>query len=246
MKPIDSHCHLYFDQFGEDRYEVLERAKDELDFVVVAGCDPETNLKALELEKENPDIIKGNMGIHPTYTSAFDKLDEVKNQIREHDPVAIGEIGLDHHHVKKEELRERQEDVFREMLSLAEELQKPVVVHSREAEHRCVEIIDEYDLPDVMLHCFNGEPELAEEAVKKGYMIGVTTQILYSSRVKEILEQIPLENILLETDAPFLYPDGRNEPVKVLESAEQISELKDIDYSVVVEEMCKSSKRFFS
>lgn len=234
MKPVDSHCHLDFGQFDGDREEVIERCKRDLEFVVNAGSNLERNRAVLELEQKHPDFIVANLGLHPTYTDHFSELKEIKKQVREEDPAAVGEIGLDHHHVAKEEMKKEQEKVFREMLELAEKLEKPVVVHSRDAETKVVEILEEYSLPGKMLHCFNGTAELAEEAVEKGMKIGVTTQVLYSSRVQEIVSRISLEDILLETDSPFLYRGERNEPVNVKESAEKIAEIKEVELEEVI------------
>lgn len=246
MKPVDAHCHLDFEQFDEDRDNVISKAKQKLEFVVNAGSNTEHNDAALQLGQKYPDFIIPTVGLHPCYTDDFDRLEEVKQQIRKHDPVAIGEIGLDHHHVQEQKLRERQEDVFRELLQLAEDLQKPVVIHSRDAEKKAVEILEEYDLPDVMLHCFNGTLELAEEAVENGMTIGVTTQVLSSNRVQNIVEQLDVEDLLLETDSPYLYRGERNEPLNVIESAEKIAKLKSIEHEEVVQATTQNARRIFS
>ena len=245
MNPVDCHCHLDFDQFNEDRDKVVERAKKELDFVVSVGCDPERNRKTIEIAQKYGDFVKVNLGLHPTSTDCFDSLEEVKNQIREHDPVAVGEIGLDHHHVKDEEVQQRQEEIFRELLELAERLEKPVNVHSRDAEQRTIDILKEYDLPDVLIHCFNGTPSQAAEAVEEGMTMGVTTQVLYSSTVQSIVEELGVEDIVLETDSPFLYRGERNEPVNVVESAERIAGLKDVSRDEVVEATSLNAGRIF-
>lgn len=243
MKPVDAHCHLDFDRFDEDREEVIQRAKDRLEFVAVAGCDPERNRAVKEL-CENSDFLVPCYGLHPTFTESFDGIEEVKRQIRDRNPAAVGEIGLDHHHVTDEEAREMQKEVFESMLELAEELGKPVIVHSREAEEECVETVEEYDVR-AFFHCFNGTVELAERAAKQNHLIGITTQVLYSSRVQSIAEELPLESLVLETDSPFLYPDGRNEPIHVKKSAEKIAEPKDVDVSKVVEKTTENAVELF-
>lgn len=245
MKPVDAHCHLDFEQFDDDREEIIVESKQKLEFIVNAGSNIEHNKAALELANKYSDFVIPTLGLHPCYTDYFNQLNEVKNQIHEHDPVAIGEIGLDHHHVQDEELRERQEEVFRELLQLAEDLQKPVVIHSRDAEKKVVEILREYDLPEVMLHCFNGNPELAESAVDSGMTIGVTTQVLYSDRVQQITDRLEIEDILLETDSPYLYRGERNKPPKVVESAEKIAELKSIKPKQVSEVTTLNARRIF-
>jgi TatD DNase family protein len=245
MKPVDAHCHIDFEQFDNDREDVIDRAKERLEFIVNAGSNLEHNDEALKLQEKHPDFVIANLGLHPVYTDSYSELEEIKQQIRDEDPEAIGEIGLDHHHVEKGETRERQKEVFRDMLKLAEYLNKPVVVHSRDAERKSVEILREYSLPEVMLHCFNGKPDLAEEAAKEGMKIGVTTQVLYSNRVQDIVRKVSVENLLLETDSPYLYRGERNKPANVMESAEKVAELKSVEKSRVVEETTGNARDLF-
>jgi TatD DNase family protein len=243
MKPVDCHCHLDFDRYDADREEVIEKCSGRLEFMVNAGRGAESNRESLKLEKDHEKVV-ANLGIHPTNTEGFSRVDKVKGQIRENDPFAVGEIGLDHHHIESEEMRDRQEKVFREMLELAEELGKPVVVHSRAAERKAFEILKDFSV-DVMLHCFNGSLDLAEEAVDEGMMIGVTTQVCYSGRVQSIAENIDLDHVLLETDSPFLWRGGRNRPSNVVESAEEIAGIKEVKFAEVVEPTTGNARRFF-
>ncbi|MFB6203332.1 MAG: TatD family hydrolase [Candidatus Nanohaloarchaea archaeon] len=244
MRPVDAHCHLDFEHYEEDREEVLERCMEELEFVVNAGTGVEGNRRTVELSGKYPEFVVPALGVHPTSVDQFGELDRIKRQVRENDPAAVGEIGLDHYHVDEDAARERQEGVFREMLELAEELGKPVVVHTRDAEELSVEILEDFDV-DAMLHCFNGTPDLAERAIQEGMKIGVTTQVLYSDRVRKIAGRIPLEDLLLETDSPFLYRGERNSPVKVGESAEEIAGLKDRSREEVVEKTTGNAVRLF-
>ncbi len=245
MKPVDSHCHIDFDSFDKDRESVIERSGNHLEFMVNAGRNLQSNRVSLDLQQKHPDLIVANLGLHPTKTDSFDQLDDIKEQIREEDPVAIGEVGLDHHHVTRDKLREEQRTVFEEMLELAEELGKPVVVHSRNAEEEAIDIISRYSLPGVMLHCFNGSPNLAARATREGVKIGVTTQVLYSNAVQRIVEKIETGNMLLETDSPFLYRGDRNEPVKVIESAEKIAGIKQVEIEKVVSDTTSNARELF-
>ncbi|MFB6292447.1 MAG: TatD family hydrolase [Candidatus Nanohaloarchaea archaeon] len=245
MKPVDAHCHLDFEHFDGDREDVIAEAKEKLEFVVNAGANMEHNAASLELQREHPDFVVANLGLHPTYTDSFDQLQEVVAQIREHEPAAIGEIGLDYHHVTEKDGRERQEDVFRQLLALAEDTNRAVVVHSRDAEKQAVEILQEYALPDVMLHCFNGRPELAEKAASNGMTVGVSTQVLYSNRVKDIVKTLEPGEMMLETDSPFLYRGERNVPTNVLESAEKIADIKQLRREKVVKATTANAERFF-
>ena len=245
MRPVDAHCHIDFEQYGDDREEVINEAKNKLEFIVDAGSNLENNKEVLELSRKHENFVVPNLGLHPTYTKSFDQLNDIKEQIKSEMPPAVGEIGLDHHHVSENKMRKRQEKIFREMLEIAEELDLPVVVHSRDAERKAFSILKEYSLPDVMLHCFNGKPELAEKAVQEGMKIGITTQVLYSNRVQEIVEAVNVEDILLETDSPFLYRGERNSPVNVIESAEKIAEIKDLEKNEIVEASTENAVSIF-
>lgn len=241
--PVDAHCHVNFERFDTDREDVLERSAERLEFIVNAGVNPEHNEKTLKIAAEHEKVLPA-LGLHPTYTESFDKVKEVKKQLKENNAVAVGEIGLDHHHVTDEEKRERQEEVFRELVKFAEKENLPVVVHSREAEEKAVNILEDYDV-EVLLHCFNGTPELAEKAAEQGMVIGVTTQVLYSTRVQKIVERTSLGSMVLETDSPYLYRGERNEPVNVEESAEKIAEIKSCRVQEVVESTTENSKTLF-
>jgi len=243
VKPVDAHCHLNFEDFNEDRDKVIENTRKKLEFVAVPGVNAESNKRVLKLSEKYSGFIIPNLGLHPTYKDCFKQIEKIKNQIRKENPPAIGEIGLDHHHITDETSRQKQEEVFRELLRLAEELQKPVIVHSREAERKAFEILKEHELPGVMLHCFNGSTELAGEAVEQGMKIGVTTQVLYSTRVQNIVKSLDIRDILLETDSPYLYRGERNEPLNVIESAEEISSLKEISKEKVIGATTKNAKK---
>ena len=245
-KPIDAHSHLYFEDFDDDRQEVIESAQEDLERVVVPGVDYESNKKVVELSNNYSEFIVPNMGLHPTYREAFDEIEDIKSQIRENNPAGIGEIGLDHHHVTGEDERAKQRQVFRKMLELAEQLNKPIAVHSREAEKQAYELIQQYNIPGVFMHCFNGKPGLAEEITGPKTKVGVTTQVLYSTRVQNIVKKLDIEDMVLETDSPFLYQGERNQPSNVLESAKKIAEIKDISIEKVISETTQNSVQLFN
>lgn len=232
MRLVDVHCHLDFDQYDEDREAVLEICAERMEAVVNSGTNVERNEASLTLAREHA-VVHATLGIHPTYIEdiAEDAVDRVEQQIRDNQEeiVAVGEIGMDYHHVTDPDWRERQEAMMERMVELAEELDLPVVLHTRDAEKRVLEIMQGFDPDGVVLHCFNGAPALAEEAVDRGYTVSVSTQVLYSNRVQSIVDAVPLEHVTLETDAPFLYQGERNVPWNVEESAEQIAAIKDVE-----------------
>lgn len=226
MKLIDAHAHLDFEQFDEDREQVIANCKQELTGVIVSGSNADHNQATLDLTKRHPNFLFPCLGLHPIHEQQ--DLSTIQSQIKQNKQtlVAVGEIGLDYHHAREEETRQAQEKNFKRMLELAGELGKPVVIHARDAEKRALELLDSYEAPQVMLHCFNGRLELAEEGVDRGYFIGITTQVLYSSRVKQLARELPAESLLLETDSPFLAEGQRNVPNNIKKSLKTIVELK--------------------
>ncbi|MDY6770165.1 MAG: TatD family hydrolase [Candidatus Nanohaloarchaea archaeon] len=230
MRLVDTHCHLDFDRFDDDRDGIIAECAERLEHVVNSGTNLERNQASLRLAAEHA-VVEATLGVHPTYVTDELDLDGIEEQIRQHREsiVGVGEIGLDYHHVSDERWRAKQEDIFERFLAVAAELQLPAVLHTRDAEQPAMDIVEDYDLPHVVLHCFNGRPELAEAAVDRGYHVSISTQVLYSDRVQALAEAVPLDRILLETDAPFLYRGERNVPWHVAESAEQIADIKDLD-----------------
>lgn len=250
MQPIDNHCHLDFPQYDADRDKVIERCRERLTAVINAGSDPAANQRALDLAEEHPDFIYPCIGAHPTKIERIgeDGLDEIRESIEEEQDriVAIGETGLDYHHETSDDGRERQEEFFRPLLEQAEQLDMPIVIHSRDAEKRVLELLTSYDPPEVVMHCFNGNMDQVREAVDRGYWISVSTQVLYSSRAKEIARETPVEHMMLETDAPFLYPgDERNEPWRVQESLKKIAELRGEDRDRLCEQFNDNTEQAY-
>ncbi len=242
MRPVDSHCHLQFEQFDEDRKEVIEEVEEKLEFAVLAGCNLEDNKKTLETASKS-DSLKYCLGLHPLYSENSD-IEKVRAQIRENSPVAVGEIGLDYNYITDKTEREHSEKIFRKMLETAEEQDLGVVIHSRNAERKAFEIVQEYDVRG-FFHCFNGDPELAREIADEGHFIGVTGQILHSTRVQNIVESLNISSILTETDSPYLGPEERNTPLTAIKVANEIAKLKDLDQNKVLEASMRNSEEFF-
>ena len=238
---IDAHCHLQFEQFDKDRQEVIEEIETRLDLAIVAGTGLQDNKKAKEVAESSEKLIYC-MGAHPVYD--HENLEKVNDQIRENEVAAVGEIGLDYNYVTDKEEREKTEEIFREMLKIAEEEGLNVVVHSRNAERKCFEIVNEYDVTG-FFHCFNGRPELAREIIDNGHLIGVTGQVMHSTRVQNIVEEVPVEGLLTETDSPYLGEKDRNTPLYVEEVTKEISELKNIPVEKVEASVQSNVEEFF-
>jgi TatD DNase family protein len=242
MKPVDSHCHLHAEELGQFRDRAKQGDVEELEFVVDAGLDPETNRQVLELANRLPQVVAA-VGLHPTRTESFDAVQEVTRQIESRDPAAAGEIGMDFHHVTDEGTRTRQREVFRRLLGVAEQEGLPVVCHTRNAEDEALEILDGFEV-EAYLHCFNGRPELVREAVDRGYMIGVGPQLEWSSRAREVARTAPVDNLLLETDSPYI----GDSPIDVLSVCDLLGEIKNGSMESVAalpEQLAENASEFF-
>lgn len=241
MRPVDSHCHLHFEQFDEDRDEVIGDIEQCLEFAVLAGCSYEDNRDARNIA-ERSDSLNYCMGLHPLYHDESN-AGEVREQIGNSSASAVGEIGLDYNYITDKDEREETIKLFKEMLEIAEKENLNAVIHSRNAEDKCFEIVQSYDVKG-FFHCFNGRPELATKIAEEDHKVGVTTQVVDSNRVRNIVKKVPMESMLLETDSPYLGLNGRNTPLKVGKVAEEIADIKSIDLGRVKKISTRSSEGF--
>ncbi len=238
---IDSHCHLNSPQFNDDeREEIIERTKKEFKYVVDSGASIDGNIRSLDLSNKYDNFIKTTMGYHPEFAGNDDKetIQKTIDQITENiDNIqAVGEIGLDFAKERTESENKRQHTVFEMLLDLAEEYDMPVVLHVRDAESHALEIVKKHTkLPDVIFHCFSGSKETALDAVDCGYYISFATNALFSKKHKKNIKKVPLENMLTETDSPFLSPvkGANNEPLNLKKTIERIERTKHIDFDEI-------------
>ncbi|MGL5970891.1 MAG: TatD family hydrolase, partial [Cetobacterium sp.] len=206
MKLVDTHCHLDNEQFDLDRLEVIDRIKEKLEFCVNIGYDLKSSDVSLKLAKKN-DFIYATVGIHPTDISDYN--DEIEQKLEEmakdSKVVAIGEIGLDYHWMT--EPKEVQQDIFKKQLQLAQRVNKPVVIHTRDAMEDTVNILKEFPEIEGVIHCYPGSVETAKILIDRFYLgIGGTLTFKNAKKTVEVVKDIPLDRIVLETDAPYLTP----------------------------------------
>jgi TatD DNase family protein len=248
----DTHCHLDFNKFDEDREAVIRRAIElGVRRILIPALDFESSLSAIKLAEAYPNLYAA-VGFHPTDLEKFSEqtFREVKELAKHAKVVAIGEIGLDYYWVKENEKRAFQRDALKRQLAFAESVNKPVVVHMREendawfgqASIDLLDILSEWhqgltaqnhplaERPGV-LHSFNGNLETAQKAIVHNFYIGVTGPVTYKNaeEKRNIIKQLPLTQLLIETDAPFLTPvphrGKRNEPAFVAYIADKIAEI---------------------
>lgn len=240
---IDAHCHVMHERFDLDRREVLSRARQKLTAIVETGGNLLQNEQALILRAQNKKFIHAAIGVAPHYANETDLKKEFEFIERNYmDAIAIGEIGLEYHYFKEEPEREKQRIVFREQLILAEKLQLPVVIHCREAWDDLLAILSDFPQQKVMLHFFN-KPQLLKEALRRGYWISLAT--LKSKDLWKIMRDCPINSMLAETDSPFLWAEGRNEPTYVTTVYDKIAEIKKTDLEGVRQTIMANASKFF-
>lgn len=217
---IDTHAHL--DYLEESKLNEIQNNK-ELKLVITNSVNLKSCKKNLEISKKYPKI-KFAAGLYPEKLS-IKKLNELKDFIKKNKKYifAIGEIGMDFKHDENKKLQEK---VFREQLKIAEKLNIPAIIHTRKAEKEILEIIPDYKCRKI-LHCFSGKFKLIKQAVELGCYFSIPTNIVRSEHFQKMIEFIPKEKILTETDAPYLspYKDKNNEPIFITESIKVISKI---------------------
>ena len=249
MKLVDTHCHLDNEKFDEDRLEVIERIKENLEFCVNIGYDLASSKKSLALANEY-DFIYAVIGVHPIDIAEYSEEVEKELEILGKNPkvVAIGEIGLDYHWMT--EPKEIQQERFKSQLELAERLNKPVVIHTRDAMEDTVNILKEYPNITGVIHCYPGSLETAKQLVDRFYLgIGGTLTFKNSKKAVEVVKDIPLDRIVIETDCPYLTPEPfrgkRNEPIYVEYVAKKIAEIKEISIEDVTKITTENAKKLY-
>jgi len=236
---VDVHAHLDFEDYKNDLDKVLIRAKEaNVVAIICNGIDKNTNRKVLELSKEHT-IIKAALGFYPCECDKISdaEFDEEINFIKKNKKkiIAIGEVGLDK---KNDNNFEKQKECFSKLIDLAQEIDVPIIVHSRKAELKAIEMLEEKKAKKIVMHCFSGKKKLIERIIKNKWYLSIPTNVVKSQQFQEMTDICPLNQLLTETDSPFLTHSPnikRNEPIYIQESLKKIAEIKKLD----VEELSK-------
>ncbi len=248
---IDTHCHLDMKEFEADRDRVIERAKDAgFEALITVGSDPEGTAKAVRLSAQY-DLVFASIGIHPHDAKYFteEAYSQLKDWSGERKVVAVGETGLDYHYDHSP--RETQKEVFRRHLLLAGETGLPAIIHSREAKNDTLKIMRESGVDRGVLHCFSGDPDMAEQAMSMGFYLSLAGPVTFkkSLDLKEIARMIPDDYLLVETDAPYLSPEPfrgkRNEPAYMLNTVRHIAEIRGVNFEDLARITSLNAKRLF-
>jgi TatD DNase family protein len=252
---VDSHAHICGEEYDADRSEVIARAREAGVGAIlnIGSGEPASGIfeRAVCVAEEYENVYAA-IGVHPHDARLFDKsvAARIKELIKESSRIiAIGEIGLDYHYDHSP--RDMQREVFAAQLRMARELSLPVIIHSREAELETIEILREECMKGAcggVMHCFGGGPQMAKDALELNFMISFAGNLTFKNafNLRDVARDVPLENLLIETDCPYLTPvpfrGKRNEPARVVEVAQQLAQLKELP----LEEIGRLTSRNFA
>ena len=248
---FDTHAHYDDSRFEEDRDELLCSLKVKgVSHIVNCGCNLKSSLSTLNLA-EKYDFIFAAIGVHAheAEETTEDDLAEIEKLYSNKKVVAVGEIGLDYHYDFSP--RERQIEIFERQLILANKLNLPVIVHDREAHEDTMNLLKKHR-PKGVVHCFSGSAEMAKEIVKLGMYIGIGGAVTFKNAKKpiEVVEYLPLDRLLLETDAPYMTPvpfrGQRCDSAHIAYTAEKIAEIKGIEAQELIDICNENAKRLFN
>ena len=239
MTLIDTHAHIYYEDYSERIDNVVQSARDNgVEKIISVGVDLQSSEECIKLA-EKYDSVYATCGIHPHEADKAQRryLYELEQFYEHPKVVAVGEIGLDYHYDFSE--RKTQRKIYHEQLEMANSLHLPAVVHCRESDDDILRGIQESDQKSGVIHCFASNLDFAEKILKTGFYLSFTGLITFVKEIEEVVREVPLNKMMVETDSPYLSPKPhrgkKNEPAFVVHVAEKIAELKEISLDEVAE-----------
>ncbi|MCZ6819871.1 MAG: TatD family hydrolase [Calditrichaeota bacterium] len=249
---IETHAHLYFDGFDDDREAVIQRAFEaNVKRIINIGLDIDTGKECIKLAEKH-DGLFATVGIHPNDSARLTNaaLEELGKLAAHNKVVAIGEIGLDFYWDKCPV--PVQQEAFRKQIQLAKELALPIVIHNREAGREIVDVLKSEGIDNLtgVLHCFSEGADIAQEVLDLGFYVSFTGNLTFKkSELPAVAQMVPLQRLLLETDCPFLSPEPRrgrrNEPAHVVHIAQKLAEIKQVEFGQIEEATTENACRLF-
>ena len=259
---IDTHCHLDFKQFDADRQEVINRAKQQgIGYIINVATDLNNMEQSLKLATDY-DFIFATAGIHPHYVlkTGEDELNRLRRLIEDEKVIALGEVGLDYYNHEPGQLsidrkvKLKQQELLCAFIEIAKTKKLPIIFHCRDAHDDLLSIL-KHNLQGrtkAVVHCFSGSKEFLKDCLDLGLKVSFTANITYKKAddLRALVSYIPLEEMFLETDAPFLTPQAkrgkRNEPSYVAYIAQEVARIKNVDVEKVADITTKSARLFFN
>lgn len=254
IRYVDTHVHLSDEEYSEKVDEIVSEARNsKVTAMVSNSMDYETSLKSLQLARKYPSFVFAALGIHPWSVNNLNENDlqraseVIIESGRTGEVLAIGEVGLDS---KYKEIWDKQLTVFDEMLRLAELLNLPVIIHSRGTTEKIVELLPSYNVKMVLLHWFSNPISLISKVVERGYYVSEGPPVVYSSGIQEVVQKVPLENLLTETDGPVRYFKGPfngklTTPAFLPLVVKAVAEIKKLSEADVADQIARNFENFF-
>jgi len=249
---IDTHTHLQFESYDKDRELVIQRAiKNDIDAVITIGTDLKSSNDALDLAKKFA-VVYASVGIHPNdcINTSSNDLDELEKMAQKDKAIAIGEIGLDYY--RQYSPKEKQKDVLRKQIQLARKLGLPIIIHNRDAHEDIYKVLKEERAEEIsgVFHSFSGDITFLKSILALNYHVSFTGPVTFkNTNYNKLIDYVPLEQLLLETDSPFLAPvpfrDKRNEPSFIRYIAEKVAQVKGITLEKLAEITSDNAKNLF-
>lgn len=238
---VDGHAHL--DELPDLALSLAEAREAGVRAIIAVGSTLEANKKTLEIASQYPDYVYPAIGYHP-WDIKEEEIEKNLLFLSDHlaQARALGEIGLDYKAKVKKDLQHR---VFGELLDLANQFDKPVIIHCRYSHERALKMIREKKIRRAVFHWYSGTVELLEEIISHGYFVSATPALLYSLNHQEAIKKAPLERILLETDTPVSYQGMESRPKHVRITLEQVARLKQLDMATVASQTTANAYQFF-
>lgn len=245
MKLFDTHTHLDFPMFDKDREKIISKFPLEgISKVVNVGCDKKSSIASIQLSEKYP-FIYPSVGFHPHDAVNFDES-FLKRIATNKNVVAIGEIGLDY--FRNLSPKNVQKKVFFKQVEIAKKLDLPIILHNRDADNDCLEILKKFKDLKVVFHCFSSSLSFAKSVIELGFFISFTGNITFkNSRLFEVVEFVPLKKFFVETDSPYLSPrrGKRNSPLNLLLIVQKIAQIKKLSTKEIAKITYENSLTFF-
>ena len=246
---LDTHCHIYPSEM-ENAEEIIREALEKDIFIILNGIDQKSNEEVLELSKNHENVYAALGYFHTLADEITDEdISLLDKQLESDKVIAVGEIGLDYY--DRKDNKEKQKELFKKMLNLAEKHNLPVIVHSRKAMQDTYDILKKHDIIGSM-HSYQGSAEMAQEFIKLGFYIGIGGTITHKNnkKTKEMIKRIGIDHVLLETDSPYLAPEEKrgeqNTSLNLKYIIRKISEELDIEEEKVLEITTENAQRLFN
>lgn len=243
---VDIHAHIDNDAFSEGRDKKIAQWKEEgIEFILSNGVDHESNRDVKNLS-DTHDIIYPAYGFHPIHVldNERETIEDEILAIKNSDCLAIGEVGLDYQHATTEKEKQKQKDIFTKFIHASKQTGKPLIIHSRKAERDVLDLLENHDHTNAVLHCFFGKKSYMKEACDKGIWFSAPSISDRAQQLKDMTSYVPLRQLLTETDSPYLGPDKDeiNTPVTVKRTVSYLAKKKDKDEETVKKQIRQNTE----